>query len=127
MECGNLDPASAASMGVDKVADAVLNSVSAKKKSELKAWEEESVQTCYHTTDLPQHENASVLGADLAHCNSCELKENLWLCLTCGNLGCGRAQFGGLGGNGHGLSHYEETKHPVSVKMGSITPEGTAG
>lgn len=62
---------------------------------------------------------------DLAHCSKCDLNENLWLCLQCGNLGCGRAQFGGVGGNSHGLSHFDETKHPVAVKLGSITPEGT--
>lgn len=56
----------------------------------------------------------------------CDLKENLWLCLRCGNLGCGRAQFGGSGGNSHGLKHTEETSHAVAVKLGSITPEGTA-
>jgi ubiquitin carboxyl-terminal hydrolase 5/13 len=60
----------------------------------------------------------------LAHCASCDLKENLWLCLQCGNLGCGRAQFGGVGGNSHGLSHFDATGHPVAVKLGSITPEG---
>ena len=56
----------------------------------------------------------------------CDLKENLWLCLECGNLGCGRAQFGGAGGNSHGLKHTEVTNHAVAVKLGSITPEGTA-
>jgi len=56
----------------------------------------------------------------------CDLKENLWLCLQCGNLGCGRAQFGGSGGNSHGLKHTELTSHAVAVKLGSITPEGTA-
>ena len=56
----------------------------------------------------------------------CDLKENLWLCLQCGNLGCGRAQFGGVGGNSHGLKHTEERSHAVAVKLGSITPEGTA-
>ena len=56
----------------------------------------------------------------------CDLKENLWLCLECGNLGCGRSQFGGVGGNGHGLKHTELTSHAVAVKLGSITPEGTA-
>ena len=56
----------------------------------------------------------------------CDLKENLWLCLQCGNLGCGRAQFGGVGGNGHGLKHTDGTAHAVAVKLGSITPEGTA-
>ena len=56
----------------------------------------------------------------------CDLKENLWLCLQCGNLGCGRAQFGGVGGNGHGLKHADDSSHAVAVKLGSITPEGTA-
>ena len=56
----------------------------------------------------------------------CDLKENLWLCLECGNLGCGRAQFGGVGGNSHGLAHTQSTSHAVAVKLGSITPEGTA-
>lgn len=56
----------------------------------------------------------------------CDLKENLWLCLQCGNLGCGRAQFGGIGGNSHGLKHTELRSHAVAVKLGSITPEGTA-
>ena len=56
----------------------------------------------------------------------CDLKENLWLCLQCGNLGCGRAQFGGVGGNSHGLKHADDTVHPIAVKLGSITPEGTA-
>ena len=56
----------------------------------------------------------------------CDLKENLWLCLQCGNLGCGRAQYGGTGGNSHGLKHTEDTSHAVAVKLGSITPEGTA-
>lgn len=54
------------------------------------------------------------------------MKENLWLCLECGNLGCGRAQFGGVGGNSHGLQHTKETGHAVAVKLGSITPDGNA-
>ncbi len=56
----------------------------------------------------------------------CELKENLWLCLECGNLGCGRAQFGALSGNGHGLDHANSASHSVAVKLGSITADGNA-
>ena len=47
--------------------------------------------------------------------------------MTCGNTGCGRQQFGGIGGNSHGLAHFDQTQHPVAVKLGTITPEGTAG
>jgi len=39
----------------------------------------------------------------LAHCKSCDLSTNLWLCLTCGALGCGRKQPDGSGGNGHAV------------------------
>lgn len=56
----------------------------------------------------------------------CDLKGNLWLCLECGNLGCGRSQFGGVGGNSHALTHSDLTSHGVAVKLGSITADGTA-
>lgn len=56
----------------------------------------------------------------------CDLRQNLWLCLECGNLGCGRSQFGGTGGNSHGLAHFNATSHAVAVKLGSITADGSA-
>lgn len=55
------------------------------------------------------------------------MNSNLWFCLQCGSLGCGRAQFGGTGGKGHALQHYAETGHCVNVKLGTITAEGSAG
>ena len=106
--------------------EAVLKALSAKKRSEIQSWEEEKLKPCSHSVGLQQQEGVKLEGKALAHCKDCELQENLWLCLTCANLGCGRSQFGGIGGNGHGLAHYEATQHPLSVKMGSITPEGTA-
>ncbi|GJE89413.1 ubiquitin carboxyl-terminal hydrolase [Phanerochaete sordida] len=110
---------------VKNVVQGVLHSLSSARQSEVKAWEEE-ITACEHTLMLEQYATAPIEASGLAHCSKCDLKENLWLCLTCGSLGCGRQQFGGLGGNGHGLNHYEETKHPVSVKLGTITPEGSA-
>ncbi|CAG8499164.1 5681_t:CDS:10 [Paraglomus brasilianum] len=107
------------------IIDSVMTSLSASKKSEIQAWEQEIV-TCDHTRQLVQDPKTLLESQSLAHCNDCDLKENLWLCLTCGNLGCGRQQFGGITGNSHGVAHYEKTKHPVSCKLGTITPEGTA-
>lgn len=129
----------------------VMSALSAKKQSEVKAWEEE-IRECPHAASMvsvPKADGAKVAGK-LArcqalillsvlrlltnswlfvseHCNDCELKNNLWLCLTCGNVGCGRKQYDGSGGNGHGMAHYETTGHSVCVKLGTITPEGTAG
>lgn len=107
----------------------MLSSLSAAKKAEIKAWEEETVP-CSHTKELVQQTNNTAAGVrDTSACTDCGLQENLWLCLTCGNLGCGRQQFGGTGGHGHGLKHFESTgnTHPVAVKLGTITPDGTAG
>ena len=121
-----------------------MQSLSSARQSEVQAWEEE-ITACEHTLMLEQLATGPITASGvsfphhrrefladgccigLAHCQKCDLKENLWLCLTCGSLGCGRQQYAGLGGNGHGLQHYEETKHPVSVKLGTITPEGNAG
>ncbi|KAK0556594.1 ubiquitin C-terminal hydrolase Ubp14 [Tilletia horrida] len=111
---------------LNEVIGGVMRALSSAQQSEVKAWEEE-ITACEHTLCLEQHGERKTLEASgLAHCAQCDLTSNLWLCLTCGNLGCGRAQFGGVGGNSHGLSHFEATGHPVSVKQGTITAEGTA-
>ncbi|KAJ3513622.1 hypothetical protein NLJ89_g2850 [Agrocybe chaxingu] len=110
---------------VKSLVDGVMQSLSSARQSEVKAWEEE-ITPCEHTLTLEQFASGHIPASGLAHCNACDLKENLWLCLTCGSLGCGRQQFGGVGGNGHGLAHFEASGHPVSVKLGTITPEGGA-
>ncbi|TFY74314.1 hypothetical protein EWM64_g9698, partial [Hericium alpestre] len=110
---------------VKSLVNGVMTSMSSARQSEVKAWEEE-ILPCEHTLTLEQIVTGPIKASGLAQCNKCDLKENLWLCLTCGSLGCGRAQYGGTGGHGHGLEHYEETSHPVSVKLGTITPEGNA-
>ena len=48
------------------------------------------------------------------------------MCLTCGYLGCGRKFYDGSGGNNHTLNHCTTLNHPVAVKLGTITAEGTA-
>ncbi|KZO89749.1 ubiquitinyl hydrolase [Calocera viscosa TUFC12733] len=110
---------------VSAIVNGIAGSMSSARQSEVKAWEEE-ITACEHTLTLQQNPPSAIEASGLAHCGKCELTENLWLCLTCGSLGCGRQQFGGVGGHGHGMDHYSETKHPVSVKLGTITPEGNA-
>ncbi|KAI1623627.1 ubiquitin thiolesterase [Exophiala viscosa] len=103
----------------------VMNAMAFSQKEEVKAWEQEFTP-CEHTLCLEQHPSRQIESQNLGGCSMCDLKENLWLCLECGNLGCGRAQFGGVGGNSHGLAHATEASHAVAVKLGSITPEGNA-
>ncbi|PNS17526.1 hypothetical protein CAC42_8069 [Sphaceloma murrayae] len=110
---------------VQEVVRGVLKASTAARQEEVKAWEQEMVP-CEHTLCLEQEAERKIEGNALGHCSMCELNENLWLCLTCGNLGCGRAQFGGVGGNGHGLAHTDTSGHPVAVKLGSLTADGQA-
>lgn len=107
------------------VVNGIMKANTFSRKEEVKAWEQE-LTSCEHILMLQQAESRKIQSGDLGHCSMCDLKENLWLCLACGNLGCGRAQFGGVGGQGHGLAHYNDSQHCVAVKLGSITPEGTA-
>lgn len=123
-ECG-VEDVDSTSGKLSGVVDAVLKANTFARQAEVQAWEQEFVP-CEHTLCLEQEEARQIESQDLGHCSMCDLKENLWLCLQCGNLGCGRAQFGGVGGNGHALAHADGTLHGVAVKLGSITPEGTA-
>ncbi|KAL9580991.1 MAG: hypothetical protein Q9212_004159 [Teloschistes hypoglaucus] len=107
------------------VVDGVLKANTFAKQAEVQAWEQE-ITPCDHTLCVEQEQGRQIASQDLGHCSMCDLKENLWLCLQCGNLGCGRQQFGGVGGNSHALKHTELTSHAVAVKLGSLTPDGTA-
>ena len=100
----------------------ILNASSESEKSNIKAWEEE-IYPCEHTLTLNQNEGVKIAEKSIAKCNDCDLSSNLWLCLTCGNLSCGRKE---TGGNAHAIAHYEKTKHPLVVKTGTITPDGEA-
>ncbi|KAH7923304.1 ubiquitinyl hydrolase [Leucogyrophana mollusca] len=130
LKCWKCDQQNGAPVTVDTalrktLTDGVMLSLSSARQSEVKAWEEE-ITACEHTLMVEQLTSGPIPAEGLAHCASCDLTSNLWLCLTCGALGCGRAQFGGVGGNGHALAHFEASGHAVCVKLGTITPEGGA-
>ena len=57
----------------------------------------------------------------LKHCNDCELTKNLWLCIHCGHVGCGRKYFDGTGGNNHASLHFSQTQHALAVKLGTFS------
>ncbi|KAJ6033028.1 hypothetical protein N7499_009298 [Penicillium canescens] len=107
------------------VIEGIMTAMTFAKREEIKAWEQEFVP-CEHTLCLVQQESEQAASKDSSHCTECDLSENLWLCLECGNTACGRSQFGGSRGNSHGLTHADSTSHAVAVKLGSITAEGSA-
>lgn len=124
LECGVVD-IDRTDPVIAPVVDAVMSANTFSRKEEVKAWEQE-ITSCEHILTMQQGEPRKIASQSLGHCSQCDLQENLWLCLECGNLGCGRAQFGGVSGHSHALAHSKETSHGVAVKLGSITPEGTA-
>ena len=47
-----------------------------------------------------------------SQCADCDLRDNLWICLICGNLGCGRY------GHKHAYRHFEKTGHTFALEVG---------
>ncbi|PFH51915.1 hypothetical protein AMATHDRAFT_190526 [Amanita thiersii Skay4041] len=47
----------------------------------------------------------------LSVCSSCSSTTNLWICLICGNIGCGRY------GHAHAHAHYQATTHLYALEL----------
>ncbi|KAI8639115.1 hypothetical protein BD408DRAFT_421857 [Parasitella parasitica] len=57
------------------------------------------------TTTLTRH------SSDENECATCHSRDNLWVCMTCGNVGCGRYD------NAHAYEHYRQTDHLYSLEI----------
>lgn len=90
------------------------------------AWDGEVRLVSKHADTLQQLANGIKIPPRGWQCNRCELRDNLWLNLSDGAILCGRRQMDGSGGNNHAVEHHNETKHPLAVKLGTITSDGTA-
>ncbi|EGV66009.1 ubiquitin C-terminal hydrolase Ubp14 [Yamadazyma tenuis] len=100
------------------LANSIISANSSNRQEEIKAWEQE-ILPCEHSIEVEQFPNDAL---DISKCSQCSLVENLWICLHCGALGCGRQQFGStIPGNSHALKHFEDVGHPVAVKLGSLS------
>ncbi|KAL4439029.1 hypothetical protein ABPG77_006966 [Micractinium sp. CCAP 211/92] len=105
---------------------AVKQHESASRQEKVAAWEEERRVSKY-AENLEQLPATRTIPTDPKEwkCDETGAKENLWLNLSTGFIGCGRQQHG-IEGNGSALRHYEATgrKYPLVVKLGTITPHG---
>ena len=50
-------------------------------------------------------------GSRLVSCSECDSRLNLWICLICGNVGCGRQ------GRAHAKSHFDLTCHCYAMEL----------
>lgn len=89
------------------------------KNYEEKVVLKEGEVECPHLQE--EYKDKIRLGKDTT-CGECPISKNLYVCLSCGFVGCGRLQYG-VEGNGHALNHYKVTGHEVAVLVQSITPE----
>lgn len=55
-------------------------------------------------------------------CCICSLQENMWLCVACGLIFCGRKRHNILG-NEHGYKHFEETEHSLFIGLDMFDPK----
>ena len=101
----------------------ILNAKSQITMDQTHSWEL-TINSCNHINNFKPLFPDKTLNIDLLNgvqCKSCSLTQNLWLCLHCGNIGCGRQQIG-IEGHSHALAHYEDNKtHSLAVKLGSLS------
>ncbi|GAA5998587.1 Etp1p [Rhodotorula paludigena] len=75
----------------------------------LLRWRDSRCPVCRYT-NARQRRNSSSDTSD-AKCAVCQSPSNLWICVICGNVGCGRYQ------GGHAHSHFGETGHSYSLEI----------
>ncbi|KAJ3395888.1 hypothetical protein HDV05_003278, partial [Chytridiales sp. JEL 0842] len=72
----------------------------------ISKWGDSSCPVCRYSQKEPADDDDS-----LNECTTCGTSENLWICLICGNIGCGRYKAA------HAAAHYEETSHLYSLEL----------
>ncbi|CAA0813891.1 Ubiquitin carboxyl-terminal hydrolase 14, partial [Striga hermonthica] len=103
--------------------DAVIINVAAEKKEQVAAWTADTKIISKHAMELKQLDNGVIVPRSGWKCEKCDKTDNLWLNLTDGSILCGRRNWDGSGGNDHAVNHYNVTKFPLAVKLGTITAD----
>ncbi|KAJ1569423.1 hypothetical protein HK096_003170 [Nowakowskiella sp. JEL0078] len=73
----------------------------------LSKWNDSTCPVCRYSFQK-QYENEQ---GEANECNDCFVSENLWICLICGNIGCGRYQ------SAHAQLHFETSSHCYSMEL----------
>ena len=93
------------------------------RKEQVVAWVDDKKQVSAYALNLQQIDNGVTIRPSRWKCAKCDKVDNLWLNLTDGMILCGRKNWDGTGGNDHAVEHYNETKYPLAVKLGTITTD----
>ncbi|KAK4453895.1 putative polyubiquitin protein [Podospora aff. communis PSN243] len=82
----------------------------------LQTWKGSGCPVCRATnpqpTSDPDNPYDKPFGSGVSNlCSVCDETENLWICLICGNVGCGRYK------GAHARNHWRETAHSFSLEI----------
>ncbi|CCX31557.1 putative RING and UBP finger domain protein [Pyronema domesticum] len=79
----------------------------------LSKWPDSSCPVCRYTQS-PHPAPVSDASSDTSDsCHTCGASSNLWICLICGNVGCGRYD------EAHAFEHYKQTSHCYAMDIES--------
>lgn len=70
----------------------------------LQKWQDTTCPVCRHN-QIPDE-------VDTPKCSDCSKSHDLWMCLICGNIGCGRYE------EAHAYRHFETTGHTFTLQVG---------
>lgn len=77
----------------------------------LDQWKNSKCPVCRHSSLKLSRDSLLRDTGGSASCSTCGCHENLWICLICGNVGCGRYN------SKHAIEHYEGTSHCFALDM----------
>ncbi|KAH6843007.1 BRCA1-associated protein 2-domain-containing protein [Chaetomium sp. MPI-CAGE-AT-0009] len=84
----------------------------------LQTWKGSGCPVCRATNPKPTEEYdpdnpySQPFGSGVSNiCNNCNCTDDLWICLICGNVGCGRYN------GGHAKEHWKTTAHSFSLEL----------
>lgn len=85
----------------------------------LQTWKGPGCPVCRATNPKPKQDGyeinnafAQPFGSGVSNlCSVCDEASDLWICLICGNVGCGRYK------KGHAKGHWKETAHCFSLEL----------
>lgn len=79
----------------------------------LDAWKNSKCPVCRYSSFRLTRDSLIKKAGHCPRCSTCGYNENLWICLICGNIGCGRYN------SKHAIQHYEDTSHCFAMDMKS--------
>lgn len=77
----------------------------------LVKWRKNGCPVCRFSQDDIIHKGIVDDHEELNACSICASESNLWICLICGNIGCGRYD------DAHAFMHWEKTGHSFSLDL----------